>query len=91
MDVQEESMSRLKTSLFLSAAVLAALGTMPASAEFGDSVQQRQQRWSDLEKAVFNTRTVTHDEKAIQLDAPGRPDDASLGPVTITVADPQNT
>ncbi len=84
-------MSRLKTSLFLSAAVLAALGTMPASAEFGDSVQQRQQRWSDLEKAVFNTRTVTHDEKAIQLDAPGRPDDASLVPVTITVADPQNT
>ena len=57
-------MSCLKTSLFLSAAVFAALGTMPASAEFGDSLQQRQQRWADLEKAVFNTRTVTHDEKA---------------------------
>jgi sulfur-oxidizing protein SoxY len=84
-------MSHLKTSLFLSAAVLAVLGTMPASAEFGDSVQQRQQRWTDLEKAIFNTRTVTHDEKAIQIDAPGRPDDASLVPVTITVADPQNT
>lgn len=84
-------MSRLKTSLLVTATALVALGTMPASAEFGDSLQQRQQRWTDVSKAVFNTRTVTRDEKAIQLDAPGRPEDASLVPVTITVADPANT
>jgi len=84
-------MSCLKTSLLLSAAALAALTVVPASAEFGDSLQQRQQRWAELQKAVFNTRTVSHDEKAIQIEAPGRPEDASMVPITITVADPANT
>ena len=63
---------------------------LPAYAAAGDTDQQRQERWGDLQKSIFGDKAPVTDDAAIQLDTPVRAEDASLVPVTITLADPKN-
>ena len=62
----------------------------PAAAGVEDSAQQRAQRWQDLEKQIFGDKTATTDDKAVQLDAPVRAEDAALVPISITLANPKD-
>jgi sulfur-oxidizing protein SoxY len=78
----------------LSAALVGLAGaaavTMPALAGVGDTDQERQARWQDLQKSIFGTKTPRQDDAAIKLDTPVRAEDAALVPITITLADPKN-
>lgn len=67
-----------------------AASVAPSVAGVGDTDQQRQERWQDLQKQIFGDKTATADDKAIQLDAPVRAEDAALVPIGITLADPKN-
>lgn len=56
-----------------------------------DTDQERAQRWKDLQSSIFGEgKTAKVDDQAIQLDAPKRAEDASLVPITITLADPKD-
>ena len=73
----------------LAAGFIAALAG-PALANAGDTDQQRQERWQDLQKEVFKDRVPAIDDAAIKLDTPKRAEDAALVPVTITLANPKD-
>ena len=77
-----------RTSALTLSALLLVGTAAPAFAAAGDTDEQRQAHWLDLQKQVFGDKTLTTNEQAIQLDAPMRAEDASLVPVTIT--DPMN-
>ena len=63
---------------------------VPCHAGFGDSEQQRDQRWQELEKTIFDGKTATPDDSAVKLDTPVRADDAALVPMSITLANPKD-
>ena len=65
-------MAHLKTTAMSIALTVAALsaGIGPSFAGVDDSDQQREQRWQDLSKQIFDGKTATPDESAIKLDAP---------------------
>ncbi len=68
---------------------LAALIAAPTvRAGFGDDPAQREARWQDIAKAVFNDRALQNGDSIIALDAPPRAEDASLVPMTVTLAGP---
>ena len=67
-----------------------AVGVLPAFAGVGESDQQREQRWQDLSKQVFDGKTPVEDDQAVKLDAPKRAEDAALVPITITLANPKD-
>jgi sulfur-oxidizing protein SoxY len=67
-----------------------AAATLPAYAGVGDTDQEREARWQDLQKSIFGTKTPRQDDAAIKLDTPVRAEDAALVPITITLADPKN-
>lgn len=79
-----------RTTIGAAGVALAALlaATAPAWAGVNDTDQERQARWQDLQKSIFGDKTATTDDKAVQLDAPVRAEDASLVPITIHLADP---
>ena len=83
-------MANERTSAIALSAFLIIAGTAPAFAAAGDTDEQRQAHWLDLQKQVFGDKTLTTDAQAIQLDAPMRAEDASLVPVTITLANPKD-
>ena len=85
-------MASIKTTAFSIGIALAALGStvLPSYALFGDSDQQRQERWQDLAKQLFDGRLPTPDDHAVKLDAPDRAQDAALVPITITLANADN-
>ena len=68
----------------------AALATGPSRAGVGDSDQERQARWVDIQKAIFGDRTAKTDDAAVKLDAPVRADDAALVPITIDLTRPKD-
>jgi sulfur-oxidizing protein SoxY len=78
----------------LSAALVGLAGTaaatLPAYAGVGDTDQEREARWQDLQKSIFGTKTPRQDDAAIKLETPVRAEDAALVPITITLADPKN-
>ncbi len=84
----------MTTSIRLAAFTLAAsaltYATVPALAGFEDSDQQRQERWQDLQKQIFDGKTAKVDAAAIKLDAPDRAEDAALVPITIALANPKD-
>jgi sulfur-oxidizing protein SoxY len=77
------------SALFLSMLFLGGTAA-PALAAAGDTDAQRQAHWQDLRQQVFGDKMLTTDERAIQLDTPMRAEDASLVPVTITLANPKD-
>ena len=81
-----------KTALLSVGLGLATLGaaTVPSHAGVGDGEKERQDRWVDIQKTVFGTRTAKTDDAAIKLDAPERAQDASLVPMTITLQNPKD-
>ena len=88
---RELQMSKTKHALLACIAIAALTATaVPSFAGFGDTDQERQQRWQDLEQTMFGNKTATTDDQAVQLDAPARALDAALVPITITLADPKN-
>ena len=78
----------LKSAGFVMA--LLSFGVAPAFANPGDTDSERQARWQDLQKSIFGDKSPTVDDKAVQLDAPVRALDASLVPITITLANPKD-
>lgn len=82
----------MKTTTLTIGLALAAttLGVLPALAGFGDSDQQRDQRWQELSKQIFDGKTPTPDNQAVTLDAPVRAEDAALVPIKITLANPKD-
>jgi len=66
------------------------LTVAPAAAGFGDNEQERAQRWQEIQKAIFDGKVAQPDAAAVTLDAPARAEDASLVPITISLADPKN-
>ena len=85
-------MSAIKTTtLAIGIAAAAMTATIvPSFAGVGDTDQQREQRWQDLSKQIFDGKTPTVDDQAIKLDAPVRAEDAALVPITITLANPKD-
>ena len=85
-------MTFIRTSAASVAIALLAIGATvgPSFAGFGDSDQQRQERWQDLSKQIFDGKTPTADGAAVTLDAPDRAQDAALVPITITLANPKD-
>ena len=85
-------MSAIKTTtLAIGIAAAAMTATIvPSFAGVGDTDQQREQRWLDLSKQIFDGKTPTVDDQAIKLDAPVRAEDAALVPITITLANPKD-
>ncbi len=73
----------LAASVFVTVAV-------PAFAGVEDSDQQRQERWQDLQKQIFDGKTAKVDDGAIKLDAPKRAEDAALVPITIQLTNPKD-
>ena len=69
-------------------AIGVAFAVGPAFAAAGDTDQQRQEGWHDLEASIFKNKAPVTDDAAIQLDTPVRAEDASLVPVTISLAHP---
>ena len=68
----------------------AALATGPSRAGVGESDQERQARWVDIQKAIFGDRVAKPDDAVVKLDAPVRADDAALVPMTIDLARPSD-
>ncbi|WP_375466047.1 quinoprotein dehydrogenase-associated SoxYZ-like carrier [uncultured Methylobacterium sp.] len=64
--------------------VLACAGAAMAAA--GDGAAERAARWQDVRQSVFGARKVEAGT-LVTIDMPARADDASLVPVTLTVAD----
>ena len=62
---------------------------VPAVAGFGDNDQERQAHWVDIQKQLFEGKTVQAGDE-VALDAPVRALDASLVPMTITLKDPKD-
>ena len=56
----------------------------------GDTDQERQRAGRICRSTIFGDKTPTTDDKAVQLDAPVRALDASLVPITITLANPKD-
>ena len=85
-------MASIKTTTFSIAFAVAACSAvvLPAYAGVDDSDQQRQARWQDLSKQIFDGKMPTTDDQAIKLDAPARAEDAALVPITITLANPKD-
>ncbi len=85
-------MASIKTTTFAIAIATAAMSAavLPSHAGVDDSDQQRQARWQDLAKQIFDGKTPTTDDQAIKLDAPKRAEDAALVPITITLANPKD-
>ncbi|ACK52092.1 sulphur oxidation protein SoxZ [Methylocella silvestris BL2] len=87
----------MRTSFALKAAlslgvVFAALTAAPfvapsARAAAGDDPAQREARWQDIAKTMFQDRARQNGEAIISLDAPQRALDASLVPMTVTLSD----
>lgn len=85
-------MSAIKTTtlaLGIAAAAMTA-AVVPSRAGFEDSDQQRQARWQELSKQIFDGKTPVADDKAVKIDAPARAQDAALVPITITLANPKD-
>ncbi len=61
-----------------------------AASQARESDQDRQAHWIDIQKAIFNGKTAKIDDTAVKLDAPQRAIDASLVPMTITLASPKD-
>ena len=70
-------------------AVALLLSGLPAHAE--EDAATRADRWHDLQHAVFGDRMVSDGAGVIALQAPDRAQDASLVPITVTVAAPGAT
>ncbi len=85
-------MASIKTTTFSLALALAAISAtiVPSFAGVGDTDQERQERWQDLSKQIFDGKTPTVDDTAVKLDAPVRAEDAALVPITITLANPKD-
>ncbi|KQP31315.1 quinoprotein dehydrogenase-associated SoxYZ-like carrier [Methylobacterium sp. Leaf104] len=73
----------LTAGLFL--AILAGSGTVRAAA--GDDVAERDARWTELRQLLFGDRTVETAKPLVRMDLPDRANDASLVPLTLTIAD----
>jgi sulfur-oxidizing protein SoxY len=87
----KSNMMRTKQLLVACAAMSAlAATTAPGRAGVGDTDQERQARWQDLQKTIFGDKKVRSDDAAVTLDAPVRAEDAALVPIGITLADPKN-
>jgi sulfur-oxidizing protein SoxY len=80
---------KLVSTIGLAIAAIVA-GAAPSLAGFNDTDQERQARWQDLAQQIFGGRKTKIDDKAVSLEAPSRAEDASLVPITITLADPKN-
>ena len=79
------------TSLAIGFAVAAAGAAIgPSWAGVDDTDQQREARWQDLSKQIFDGKTPVTDDQAVKLEAPKRAEDAALVPITITLANPQD-
>ena len=63
---------------------------LPAFAGVGETDQQREQRWGDLSKQIFDGKTPVKDDQAVKLDAPVRALDAALVPITISLTNPKD-
>ena len=72
------------------AAMAVILSASPGQARFGENEQDRQAHWVEIQKAMFDGKTVKVDDAAVKLDAPERALDASLVPIAITLARPQD-
>ena len=72
------------------AALSLAAGLGSARAGVEDSDQERAARWQDIQKSIFDGKTAQTDDAAVKLDAPVRAQDASLVPITVSLADPKN-
>lgn len=84
-------MSKTKQILIAGLAVAAvSASVLPSFAGVGDTDQERQDRWKDLQTTIFGAKTAKTDDAAIQLDAPERALDASLVPITISLANPKD-
>ena len=75
-----------KRAWALGLTVAALLAAPAAFAAAGDDPAERAARWSDIAKAVFGDRARQNGDALIDLDAPQRADDASLVPMTLTLA-----
>lgn len=80
--------NNVRIAAALAASVLAA-SVVPAFAGVEDSDQQRQDRWNELQKQLFDGKTAKPDDAAVKLQAPVRAEDAALVPITITLANPK--
>ncbi len=80
-------MKRFLTSVALCVcvSVLAIATSLPSRAD-EDSPAAREARWKDIEKTIFGDKLATPDASVVTLDAPQRAQDASLVPITITLA-----
>ena len=84
----------MMTSFRIAALALAASAiastAVPAFAGVEDTDQQRQERWQDLQKQIFDGKIAKTDDNAIKLQAPVRAEDAALVPITISVTNPKD-
>lgn len=71
------------------AAALAAVSVLTLGAARADEASERAARWTDLRESVFGDKTVVSaPDGIVALDTPVRAEDASLVPMTVTSARP---
>jgi sulfur-oxidizing protein SoxY len=75
----------MKSLLAASAALLALLALAPAT-RAAETEADRQARWTELHTALFGKQQVADGSAVLALAAPERAEDASLVPVSVTVA-----
>jgi len=77
-------------SLLLAVAVCGATALTSFAAGATQDEAERLERWRDLQPEFFGERTPQDGGDMVALDAPVRAEDASLVPITVTVANDQN-
>jgi sulfur-oxidizing protein SoxY len=80
-------MSRRTAGLSAGLFLVALAGPGSAWAAAGDDVAEREARWADLRQSIFGDRTVETARPLVKMDLPDRASDASLVPLTLTIAD----
>lgn len=85
-------MKKFKQSLLVTGLTATMLGATAVAAYAGveDSDQERNQRWQEIEKSIFDGKVAKPDDSEITLDAPKRAEDAALVPMTITMNHPKD-
>ncbi|MFL6551510.1 MAG: quinoprotein dehydrogenase-associated SoxYZ-like carrier [Povalibacter sp.] len=72
-----------KFSLLASCCLWGMVSALPAHAD--DEIAARNERWAELQRAIFPDRTISDGTGVIELEAPPRALDAALVPFTITL------
>jgi sulfur-oxidizing protein SoxY len=73
----------MRRTLFIAAALLLQSLAVPETSRADDEVAAREERWTELQRAIFPDRKISDGAGVLELDAPPRALDAALVPLSV--------